>query len=72
MCDTYIYIYIYIYTHLFIHAHECSRATDAELECGSSGDRSRAAGPTEYVTSVGIHYRGVQWEGAAVDWGSII
>ena len=23
-------------------------------------------------TLMGIHYRGVQWEGGAVDWGSII
>ena len=22
--------------------------------------------------TLGIHYRGVQWEGGAVDWGSII
>ena len=24
------------------------------------------------LSPLGIHYRGVQWEGGAVDWGSII
>ena len=26
----------------------------------------------EDPTILGIHYRGVQWEGGAVDWGSIM
>ena len=28
--------------------------------------------PAAMAGWLGIHYRGVQWEGVAVDWGSII
>ena len=54
---TYIYIYIYIYTH------------DYRLVAnGRRWPGEASATPSD----LGIHQRGVQSEGGAVDWGSII
>ena len=49
-------VYIYIYIYIYIYVHRD--------RCPEDHPKLRAP--------VGIHYRGVQWEGGAVDWGSII
>ena len=54
----YVYIYIYIYTYIYIYIYICKHPCN---------QWASATGP-----SLGIHQRGVQWEGGAVDGGSIM
>ena len=60
----YIYIYIYIYIHIYIYRERereiCSELTSTVRGCAS------------LPPCLGIHQRGVQSEGGAVDGGSII
>ena len=63
MCYHYIMIYIYIHVIIHIYIYIYTHKTET---CGDSGDASPAERPE------GIHYRGVQWEGGAVDGGSIM
>ena len=58
---TYMYTYIYIYIDCYVHELEPSPV---------SGRASRDGASTTAV--LGIHQRGVQSQGAAVDGGSII
>ena len=72
MC-MYVYIYIYIYIYIVIYTYT---AGDRGF-CRSgfrvhSWLRRLAVALGAPAIFLGIHYRGVQWEGAAVDGGSII
>ena len=61
-----IYIHIYIYIYIYIHTEILQRHILRPM-AGLASPSSLALS-----LSLGIHYRGVQWEGGAVDGGSII
>ena len=58
------YIYIHIHTYV-IHTYACAYVR-LRSDC-RRGLAREGAGP-----HLGTHYRGVQWEGGALDGGSII
>ena len=60
----YIYIHIYIYIYIYIYVQRVHGVTASEVECEPDNERDRVC--------LGIHYRGAQWEGGAVDGGCII
>ena len=70
-----IYIYIYTYIHvLYIYIYIIIITiiiSSIQLWATRLAIRITATAAT-YEAELGIHYRGVQWEGGAVEWGSII
>ena len=75
----YVYIYIYIHIHTYIHTYIHTRIQVsmkfAYLRLGRGMGMSVAAhtlGAARFSVRLDIRQRGVQWEGGAVDWCSII
>ena len=52
-------MHIHRYIHYFDEVHE-------------DDDAQAMGGVNQVLQLLGIHYRGVQWEGGAVDWGTMI
>ena len=55
-----IYVYVYVYVYIYIYIYTYIVICDL------------VAAPARAVRDLGIHQRGVEWEGGAVDRGSII
>ena len=74
----YMYIYIYVYIYIYIYIYTCTYAHTHYiiLHALSSAPRPprawRSRRPSLATALLGIHHRGVQSEGGAVDGGSII
>ena len=81
----YIYLYTYVYTYIYIHREreidvyiymyrERYRYRYIERDIDPRWPSLPMLSPDcfAWVTSLGIHQRGVQWEGGAVDGGTII
>ena len=68
--NTYIYIYIYIYTDL--PGSRRSGDLPHHLGCHPFEHESQLGSDPQNFQILGIHQRGVQSEGGAVDGGSII
>ena len=62
-----IYIYIYTYTHTYSYSYTYTYTYTYTYMWPTAVEQRAASQPV-----LGIHYRGVHWEGGAVDWGSII
>ena len=80
---TYIHTYIYIYIHIYIYIYDTyiviismyyvSLWSMRTLRKSVARRLQKVAPPPLGMTpSMGIHYRGLQWEGGAVDGGSLI
>ena len=73
----YIYIYthmcIYIYTHIYTHIIYIHTYTySPETRAGAGQTRVLRDATTWVFSALDTQQRGVQWEGDAMDWDSII
>ena len=63
-------MYIYIYIYISLYHIILYKAIYYIINMGSEREPQTTTGAAD--AGMGIHYRGVQWEGGAVDGGSII